>query len=333
MSLLRALQNYCSFLLLYPALEASSLSLSWPTPNPAFVKGLGYHAFLQKTGPDKEYSSGSFGCVRNHGQKFHEGLDLFPLNSDPSGKAKDSVFAAMPGTIAYLNKTAKDSAYGKYVVLEHPDYKPTLYTLYAHLEDISPGLSIGTPVKAAEPIGKMGNSASFHIPLNRSHLHFEIGIRLSANFDRWYDRQPFKTPNKHGNYNGYNLVGLDPLQFYSAYLDQGFHSPEEFIRSLPVLVKLRVSSQIIPDLVKENPSLCVNGYPKERFSSWICCFGPFGIPLSFLPSSETAASAVEIISFEPMSEEQPCRSLIRRKENGVELAEQLQTYLEIIFCN
>ena len=50
--------------------------LSWPTPNPAFARGLGYSTFLQKTGPDKAVTSGAFGCVRNNGYKFHEGLDL-----------------------------------------------------------------------------------------------------------------------------------------------------------------------------------------------------------------------------------------------------------------
>ena len=55
-------------------------SLAWPTPNPAFAKGMGYSAFLQKTGPDKDFSSGAFGCVRNNGYKFHEGLDLYPIS-------------------------------------------------------------------------------------------------------------------------------------------------------------------------------------------------------------------------------------------------------------
>jgi len=52
-----------------------NFQLSWPTPNPAFAQGMGYSAFLQKTGPDKAFSSGAFGCVRNNGYKFHEGLD------------------------------------------------------------------------------------------------------------------------------------------------------------------------------------------------------------------------------------------------------------------
>ena len=69
------------FALLPPLLSGATpaFHLSWPTPNPAFAKGMGYSAFLQKTGPDKAFSSGAFGCVRNNGYKFHEGLDLASL--------------------------------------------------------------------------------------------------------------------------------------------------------------------------------------------------------------------------------------------------------------
>ena len=84
-------------------LKAEFLRLSWPTPNPAFAKGMGYSAFIQKTGPDKEFSSGVFGCVRNNGFKFHEGLDLYPVRRDAKGRAEDRVFAAMKGTVTYIN--------------------------------------------------------------------------------------------------------------------------------------------------------------------------------------------------------------------------------------
>ena len=79
---------------------APDFQLSWPTPNPAFAKGMGYSAFLQKTGPDKDFSSGSFGCVRNNGYKFHEGLDLYPISRDARGRAKDSIYAAMSGIVS-----------------------------------------------------------------------------------------------------------------------------------------------------------------------------------------------------------------------------------------
>ena len=147
--------------------------------------------FYSKTGPDKPFTSGSFGCVRNNGYKFHEGLDLYPLNRDKKGRATDSIFSAMSGTVSYINEISALSAYGKYLVIEHNDANPALYTLYAHLESIDKNLKIGTKVQAAQAVGKMGNTSSgYHIPLNRSHLHFEIGLRLTNSFQTWYNKKP-----------------------------------------------------------------------------------------------------------------------------------------------
>ena len=219
-------------LLLLPFLHAAqpAFLLSWPTPNPAFAKGMGYSAFLQKTGPDKAYSSGAFGCVRNHGFKFHEGLDLFPVKRDGRGRAEDKVFSAMGGVVRHINPTSSHSAYGKYLVLEHTRLDPPLYSLYAHLASIEPDLKAGSPVKVAQVLGKMGNTASYRIPLDRSHLHFEIGLRLTDDFQGWYDKKPYKTRNRHGNYSGFNLVGIDPLLLLRL--------PEEILRQptrLPAL--------------------------------------------------------------------------------------------------
>ena len=135
-------------------------SIIMATPNPAFAKGMGYSAFLQKTGPDKAFSSGAFGCVRNNGYKFHEGLDLYPIKRDPRGRAEDSIYAAMEGVVVHANNISGHSAYGKYVVLEHNSVTPNLYSLYGHLDSIDPVLKKGVTIRVAQKIGKMGNSAS-----------------------------------------------------------------------------------------------------------------------------------------------------------------------------
>mgnify|MGYP003889612835 CR=1 FL=1 len=71
--------------------------------------------------------------------------------------------------------------------MEHNSLTPSLYSLYAHLDTISPNLAIGSKVTIAQVIGKMGNSSSgYRIPLERSHLHFEMGLRLTNKFQNWY---------------------------------------------------------------------------------------------------------------------------------------------------
>lgn len=324
------------FALLPPLLfgAAPEFSLSWPTPNPAFAKGMGYSAFLQKTGPDKAFSSGAFGCVRNNGYKFHEGLDLYPVKRDSKGRADDKVFSAIGGVIRHLNATSGHSSYGKYLVLEHTTLNPPLYSLYAHLASIEPGLKTGSTVRVAQVLGKMGNTASSAIPLNRSHLHFEIGLRLTDNFQSWYDKKKYTTKNRHGNYSGFNLVGIDPLPFYSAYQRKSFATPLDYLRSLPVAAKVRVRSSRTPDFVRRYTTLCKAPAKGTSVSAWDCSFGPFGIPLRIEPASQPLASKsakYQVLSLDLATQQKPCRKLVVKKGNTLVPTEQLLVYLELIF--
>ena len=308
--------------------------LSWPTPNPAFARGLGYSTFLQKTGPEKPITSGSFGCVRNNGYKFHEGLDLYPVNRDRKGRAADSIFAAMDGIVSYLNITASYSAYGKYIVLEHSKLNPPLYSLYAHLDSINPNLKIGSEISIAQVLGKMGNSSSgYRIPLERSHLHFEIGLRLSDQFQVWYNKKKFKSKNRHSNFSGFNLVGLDPLLFYSMYKEKSYATPLDFLKSLPVSVIVRVKTNKTPDFVLRYPSLST-AKTSSASNGWDVTFGPYGIPLQIKPVEKTISSKekqIQILKFNSDSQKKPCRKLTTQKGTQFFPTEQLQTYLELLF--
>ena len=313
--------------------ENPGFKLSWPTPNPAFARGYGYSTFIQKTGPDKPFTSGSFGCVRNNGYKFHEGLDLYPLNRDKKGRATDSIFSAMSGTVSYINEISALSAYGKYLVIEHNDANPALYTLYAHLESIDKNLKIGTKVQAAQAVGKMGNTSSgYHIPLNRSHLHFEIGLRLTNSFQTWYNKKPFKSKNKHGNFSGFNLVGFDPLKFYLEYKNKSFKQPIDFIRTLPLVTTVRIKTSKLPDFVSRYPSLCLK--KGNVIYGWDVYFGPYGIPLKMEQLEQPLTglkNKIEIINFNSEIQKDPCRKLITSKDKQLYPTEQLKTYLELLF--
>lgn len=310
-----------------------NFQLSWPTPNPAFAQGMGYSAFLQKTGPDKAFSSGAFGCVRNNGYKFHEGLDLYPIRRDSNGYAEDSIYAAMQGIITHINNTSSHSAYGKYLVLEHHKAVPRIYSLYGHLASIEAGLKLGSEVNVAQKIGKMGNSASYRIPLNRSHLHFEIGLRLTDNFQMWYNNKKFATPNRHGNFSGFNLVGFDPLPFYSKYSAKSFQSPLDYINSLPREAKIRVKTNKIPDFVKRYPSLCKLYKGTKQWNGWECIFGPYGMPI-MLQQTDTCTEGepvIRIVSYDIGQQSRMCRRLIEKRNGRLVPAEQMKLYIELLF--
>lgn len=143
---------------------------------------------------------------------FHEGIDIAPLARNRAGNPRDVVFAAADGEVAYVNRPAGNSNYGKYVVLSHGDGPGRIYTLYAHLDEIGPEIRKGAPVEQGSILGRMGSTSCERIPPENRHLHFEVGLMFSARFEKWFKRQ--KLVPDHGLFNGWNLVGIDPLAVY-----------------------------------------------------------------------------------------------------------------------
>jgi Membrane proteins related to metalloendopeptidases len=253
------------------------VELVWPTPNDIYLRGGDVEQFIQPT-VSGVVTSGLFGSVRNGGRRFHEGIDLSPLERDARGEPVDIVGAAMAGVVRHINAREGASSYGRYVVLEHPEQSPPVYTLYAHLARIAADLRIGRAVAAGEPLGTMGRSAGgYVIPKNRAHLHFEIGLRVSDRFQEWYDSKDFGSPNEHGLWNGMNLMGLDPLAFFARRRAGSLNTLDEVFVEAPIAVVLRIAEQEEPDFVRRYPSLVESRH--EFGAGWEIQFDATGVPV------------------------------------------------------
>lgn len=90
--------------------------------------------------------------------RLHKGLDF---HADTGA----TILAAGDGQIVEL-KYRDD--YGNMIVIDHGG---GVFTRYAHLASFGKGLSPGVTVRAGEPVGLMGNSAAYRIPI---HLHYEL---------------------------------------------------------------------------------------------------------------------------------------------------------------
>ncbi len=162
--------------------------------------------------------SALYGSVRTKkiGRKFfasfHEGIDIAPLERDRAGNPRDHVMAATDGKVAYVNRIAGNSNYGKYIVLSHGAGPGRIYTLYAHLNEINPAIDKDDPVGEGESLGIMGSTSNGRISSVNAHLHFEICLMFNSRFKQWFRKQKLKPD--HGIYNGWNLVGIDPLAVY-----------------------------------------------------------------------------------------------------------------------
>ncbi len=275
------------------ATDSPRLEMAWPTPSTAWIEGRPHADFLQAT-VSGEPESGGFGGVRDNGTRFHEGIDLKPVTRDKAGEPADKIFAVLPGVVRHASDRAGDSNYGRYIVLEHPDVEPAIYTLYAHLKSLAPDIAPGVKVARGQFIAMMGRSeGAAGIPKERAHLHFEMGLRVTDAFEPWYARQKFGSPNEHGLWNGYNLMGFDPLDFLDKFRAHTLNNLVEYFGQLKPVVRVRVASRQTPDFARRYPSLITpppGGNSTLAFSppaGWEIVFNWTGLPFRLTPLTAT----------------------------------------------
>ena len=276
------------------------LDLAWPTPNGAFMEGRGIEAFIQPT-VSGVVESGLFGGTRKDGMRFHEGIDLKPLLRDEDGEAADPVFAVLPGVVRYINFIPGNSDYGRYVVIEHTGVAPAVYSLYAHLGAVQDGLRAGDFVGRGQRIGTMGRSSgTMSLPKAQAHLHFELGVRMSDNFQAWYDARGLGGKNYHGLFNGYNLMGFDPLDFFAKWRAGAVGDFQAYFAQMQQAVRVRVVTGAVPDFVRRHPSLLTRPLPAGggagggggagdggggggALGGWEIACNPTGLPFAWTP--------------------------------------------------
>ena len=302
----------------------------WPTDNPAFDQNKPMEAYLQSTASGL-VRSGSFGCVRNNGARFHEGIDIKSIHRDRHNRTKDPVYAILPGQIAYVNRKPGRSSYGCYVVIQHHLHELYYYSLYAHLSQIN--VQIGQTVQQGDKIGIMGNTACEPIPWIRAHLHFEIGLAIGSpsSFQTWYNAQGFPQSNCHGAWNGLNLIGLNPLDFFNSkrnFLD--------FVKKQPIAFILRIYSEQIPAFIKQNKSLLTSQLiAGKTLKGWDIAFTWLGCPTRWTPIYETQNSNI-CITYCNKTElfKYGCRHTLEFDSQGKALfGKTLQKILSLLFDN
>ncbi len=174
--LIRFLQALLIALTCCVPVHAQSLRLVMPTGNAALLYGEAPE-FYMYTDRNFEgvrstpWQGGQYGFVRNQERsrdgtvvfnRFHEGLDIQPLERDARGEPLDDVRSVDEGRVVYVNRNERASAYGRYVVVEHWWQGAPYYTLYAHLSDVS--ARTGAEVGRGERVGRIGYTGTRNRP-------------------------------------------------------------------------------------------------------------------------------------------------------------------------
>ncbi|MCX7005866.1 MAG: M23 family metallopeptidase, partial [Kiritimatiellaeota bacterium] len=235
--------------------------LVFPTAQTGLLSG-NLHVFTPAN--PAHLDSGLFGTVRTgaKGQsRFHEGVDIAPLQRDRHGEPTDAVRSVASGVVGYASGVAGNSNYGKYVVVLHSDPVGAVYTLYAHLASIT--VKPGQPVQAGTTIGIMGHTSSSAIPRERAHVHFEVGLLGNERFALWYRAQKLKPD--HGNFHGQNLSGVDPIAFLRWQRAQPAGSFRDFLATQPAAFSVALTPAHALDFFRRYPSLWEGERPREPF--------------------------------------------------------------------
>lgn len=212
--------------------------------------------------------------------KFHEGIDIAPVRRDASGEPLDDVRAVESGSVVHTNSVARDSNYGKYVVLRHDVEGAPIFTIYAHLSEIA--VSPGQNVSKGTRLGRVGHTGE-GLDRRRAHLHLEIAVLWHDQFEQWHAAN-FSTPNKHGIYNGLNMMGLDSAAFFLARRKNPALTLPQFIRSQQPFFRVQIPASPHFQLPRRYPWL-VRG-DDSRARSWIVSFTSAGFPVSIEPSDK-----------------------------------------------
>jgi murein DD-endopeptidase MepM/ murein hydrolase activator NlpD len=335
--MLNAIRIFAFFVCFVSLSSGNPSGLIWPTPNPAFQNGQPIEDYVQPTSSGR-VESGLFGCVRNGGAKFHEGLDLFPVKRNARGEALDPVYAILPGRVVHISRRSGHSSYGRYLVVQHDQETLPFHSLYAHMASVDSALSVGSRVEAGTELGIMGRSAAgYTIPRSRAHLHLELGFRLTDDFQAWFDRQGFGSRNRHGVWNGMNLVSVDPLVFYKAIRGGRVANMGEFLRRLPVAARIRVHSAEVPSFVRNYPSVVTRSHVGRQIVAWDIAFTEFGVPKEWTPrfvgeNLSGRPGDVRVLTYSPeILEAQTCRRVLSVGGRVPTIAPATVTLIEKLF--
>src|SRR5438477_1055658 len=270
------------------------LDLVLPTDNDALLSGDG-PAFYQSV--DRDYNGvksapwegGQYGFVRDPKStgegviytRFHEGIDIRSVHRDANGEPLDEVRTIADGDVVHVNLVPGYSNYGKYIVIQHRWDGSNYYSLYAHLSSIS--AQPEQTVRRGQPIAVMGYTGT-GINRERAHLHLELCLMFSRQFEAWYNTFFRNDPNLHGLYNGMNLAGIDVARLYLALRKNPALKLPEFLAAEETFYKVTVPKARPFDLPTLYPRTLVAG--NSAGAAWEVAFARSGVPLRIDPTDK-----------------------------------------------
>jgi murein DD-endopeptidase MepM/ murein hydrolase activator NlpD len=282
---------------------------------------------------NKPWQGGKYGYVRTPKRtsagilytKFHEGIDIRPSTRDRRNTPLDPVRSIASGKVTHVSNIAGASNYGRYIVIEHDWGYGKFYSLYAHLAAVT--CRTGQPVSPGTVIGKLGYSGT-GLDRTRAHLHLELNLMASQRFHKWYDKY-FTSSNRHGIYNGLNLVGLDIAGLYLAHQRNPSITIPQFMSGMRVYWKVLIANKGTPALLKLYPWLARDMAEAKGNPSWEISLSSSGVPLAVAPSKKSVkAATVSWVTYSPTPHAWNTRSRLTGSKGSATLSASGRRYIQ-----
>jgi murein DD-endopeptidase MepM/ murein hydrolase activator NlpD len=275
--------------------DPAALDLGLPTENDGLFRndGPAFYQYIERDyqgAKSTPWEGGQYGFVRDPIEtsqglvytRFHEGIDIRPLHRDAQGDPTDEIHAIAGGQVVHVNTVPGFSNYGRYVVVEHHWGGSSYYSLYGHLSSIR--VHPGQVVQKGEVIAVMGYTG-VGINRERAHVHLELNLLLSHQFEKWHDFFIKHDPNHNGIYNGINLAGMDVARLYLALRKNSALTIPQFLESEEVFYKVTLPRAAHFELPKLYPWM-LRGRAGGHSASWEVSFNRAGVPLQIQPSDK-----------------------------------------------
>jgi murein DD-endopeptidase MepM/ murein hydrolase activator NlpD len=240
--------------------------------------------------------------------------------------------------VVYFSAKPALSNYGKYIVIRHIIEGVEIYSLYAHLSEIQPGLAVGKQVKAGDVIATMGRTSNTGetIIKERAHVHFELNLFINEGFAGWYKQNFPNQRNDHSIWNGQNLDSLDAREILLAERNPtNKFSLLDFIRGQTELCRVLVRStnfhylKRYPMLVLPNPTA-----QKEGVAGYEIVLNYNGVPFALMPRAASEIhgnSRFQLLSVNEDEEKaNPCRHLVVQRRGRWQLTDTGIRELEML---
>lgn len=324
--------------LLLAAAPAWAFRPALPSDNDALLRGQPekFYMFTDRLFEGRKsypWQGGTYGFSRNPERvggkiletKFHEGIDIAPLRRDAAGEPLDDVRAIESGRVVHVSRDERDSNYGHYIVVRHEVEGAPVYTVYAHLGAID--VATGQNVAKGAQLGKLGYTGE-GIDRRRAHLHLEIAVLWHDQFESWHAAN-FPTPNKHGIYNGINMMGLDAAELYRAQKTDPSLTLPQFISRQKPFFRVQIPDAPNFQLPRRYPWFVNNN--AQNPSSWVISFTAAGFPVAIEASDESIAEPrVVWAAPTPYPYEKVTRSLLAGRSGQPRLGESGKKLLSLL---